>query len=268
MRALLLVSVYLHAARAAALCSTASMPLRAAALLRSPPSMMADSIVDAIQARLNLKDSEMKRMLKQVPAVADCDFNDDALSALQARLSLSEAELKAVVQRLPQVLCYNDYAAMMAPSLDAVQARLQLADAELAYVVKKLPQMIGLDYATAIEPSLAAMQQEGGLTDEELKATVLERPSELLKAGVVVRGGTVGPKGKAARAGKTTMIVNDEAPDDDGNSNDAAVGSNELSSSESGTFLQGSGGGSLLLLLPYFAIPVLGKLLEQPPQGQ
>jgi len=170
-------------------------------------SMMAGGALDAVRARLTLKDSEVKRILKQVPAVGDCSFNDAALTALQTRLSLSDAELKAIVLRLPQVLCYDDYDTSMAPSLDAVQARLQLTDSELAFMVKKLPQMIGLDFASAIEPNLAAVQQEGGLTVAALKETLLARPSELLKAGVVVRGGTVGPKGKAARSGTTTMMA-------------------------------------------------------------
>ena len=177
------------------------------------PSMMAEGVMDAVQARLNLKDSEVKRMLKQVPAVGECAFNDAALSALQARLDLTDAELKAVVLRLPQVLCYDDYEAAMAPSLDAVQARLQLTDAELGFMVKKLPQMIGLDYAVDIEPSIVAVQQKDGLTDEALKEALLAKPSELLKAGVVVRGGTVGPKGKAARSGEAKMMADGEAPD-------------------------------------------------------
>ena len=46
------------------------------------------------------------------------------------------------------------------------------------------------------------------------------------------------------------------------------VGGAPPKSSASETPLEGSGGGSLLLLLPYFAIPLLAKLIEQPPPGQ
>lgn len=153
----------------------------------------------AVQERVGLKESEVRRILKQVPDVKGYSFDGGSLTALQNRLDLTDAELKAVVLRLPQVLG-ESFEATLEPSLVAVQDRLQLSDEELSFVVKKLPQILGLDFKQAIEPCLRNMQEKLKVSDAELKAEVLAKPAELLKAGLVVRGGTKGPKGKAAQA--------------------------------------------------------------------
>jgi len=155
-------------------------------------------MIGAIRETVGLKDAEVRRILKQVPAIRSYDFDAASLKALQQRLGLTDKELKAIVLRLPQVLGDN-YEDTIAPGLSALQLRLALSDAELSFLVKKLPQMLGLDFEALISPSLDALQQEAGLTDKELKEAVLSKPADLLKAGVVVRGGSLGPKGKAAR---------------------------------------------------------------------
>jgi len=163
-----------------------------------PAADSESKMIAAIQETVGLKDAEVRRILKQVPAIRSYDFDAASLKALQQRLDLTDVELKAVVLRLPQVLGDN-YEDTIAPGLSALQLRLALSDDELSFLVKKLPQMLGLDFEASIAPSLDALQQEGDLTDEELKEAVLSKPADLLKAGVVVRGGSLGPKGKAAR---------------------------------------------------------------------
>jgi len=156
--------------------------------------------VAAIQDCFGLKDAELKRMLKQVPSVKSYAFDAASLTALQQRLGLTDAELKAAVLRLPQVLGDN-YEQTLAPSLASLQSQLALSDAELGFLVKKLPQLLGLDFEASIAPSLEALQRkDGGLTGESLKEAILSKPANLLKVGVVVRGGSAGSKGRAARA--------------------------------------------------------------------
>lgn len=70
-----------------------------------------------------------------------------------------------------------------------LQARLRLSNPQLRRLVTKLPQLLGLDYDAEVAPKLDALAaRSGGASDAELATLLLERPAELLKAGVEVRG--------------------------------------------------------------------------------
>jgi len=141
-----------------------------------------------------LKEEEWRRTAARVPAVEEMVRGREAasgwasLTRLQARLGLSSEELKAIVLRLPQLLG-ESYEATVAPPLEALQARLRLSDPQLRRLVTKLPQLLGLDYDAEVAPKLDALAaRSGGASDAELATLLLERPAELLKAGVEVRG--------------------------------------------------------------------------------
>ena len=101
---------------------------------------------------------------------------------------MSAAELKAVVLRLPQLIGDN-YELALAPSLDRLQARLGLADEQMRFIVTKCPQLLGLEYEVEIAPKLDALSERlRCASDAELAESLLQKPSDLLKAGVEVRG--------------------------------------------------------------------------------
>ena len=53
----------------------------------------------------------------------------------------------------------------------------------------KLPQLLGLDFEADVAPKLDLLSERlGCASDAELAVRLLEKPAELLKAGVVVRG--------------------------------------------------------------------------------
>ena len=111
--------------------------------------------------------------------------------------------------------------------LDSLEARLGLSDEQLRLIVIKLPQMLGLDFEEEIAPKLDALSERlGCASDEELAARLLDKPSELLKAGIEVRGSAAAVRlaGSGAkmsvvstqrgrRGGKPRMDAAKETPD-------------------------------------------------------
>ena len=66
---------------------------------------------------------------------------------------------------------------------------LGLDDAQTRSLVTKVPQLLGLSYEAEVAPKLDALSDRlGCASDAELAKQLLAKPSELLKAGIEVRG--------------------------------------------------------------------------------
>jgi hypothetical protein len=138
-------------------------------------------VCDGLKQRLDLDDTELKKIVLARPTVLGLRFDDrvsPALDALQRRLGLSDAELRKVVVRLPTVLGYS-VEANLAPKLTALEARLALSPEELRKIIVAQPSLLGLNFEKNIAPKLDFFMGAISLSTEEVRDRVVRMPAIL-----------------------------------------------------------------------------------------
>ena len=122
-----------------------------------------------LQLRLGLVDSELNKLVRELPQLLYMPKLGERLDFLQARLRRDNASFKKTVLRAPKILLLG-VKGDVAPALDWLQQRLVLTDQQLNRIIKSVPAIVNLvcENRDAISTKLDWLQDTLGVENERL----------------------------------------------------------------------------------------------------
>ena len=114
-----------------------------------------------LTARLDLKESEMKKMAQKQPDILKYQTKENfapKLEYLQTRLLLDDNSLRKMILSAPNILAFS-IKESIEPKLDWLQQRLDLENAEVSKMIQKCPALCSCSVDANLGPTLDWLQQ-------------------------------------------------------------------------------------------------------------